>query len=471
MIKKCIFLSLLLIFTLGQSAFAQNEVECQFDVIVQVDDWLSKLSEKFYGDVLAYPAIFDATNAKAAIDDTYAVIEDEDLIEPGWKLCIVGVAPAEEILGFELENAPAVDNTPTNLNGPILVGAAHALSGPLAAQGELIQNGINLAVAEVNQSQYLGDGILEVIWEDTAGSETQAAAAFERLVGQTELVAILGPTLSRSAFAANPIAQEASVPVIGSSNTEAGITEIGSYVFRTSMAESAVIAGTVEQATNLLSLQNVVIVYDNANAFTRNSLPIFEQALAAENVEVQAVMPFETGNPDFSGQLAELSALNTDAIFLVALSEDAAKIITQAREFGVSETISFIGGHSINATPFFETGRQAVNGTLAGSVWNLSNNTGSNRQFVAAYQAAYNDTPDQLAAQAYTAVWVLATALRESDSTDRSVIRDALAGLEFVDSPLGLFSFDDSRNPGHPLVLQVAQDGEFVTNPQPTDTP
>ena len=67
--------------------FAQ-EVVCESDVVVQADDWLSKIADKFYGDPLAFPAIADATNAKAATDDSYATIENADLIEPGWKLCV-----------------------------------------------------------------------------------------------------------------------------------------------------------------------------------------------------------------------------------------------------------------------------------------------------------------------------------------------------------------------------------------------
>jgi multiple sugar transport system substrate-binding protein len=68
--------------------FAQEEVVCESDVVVQADDWLSKIAEKFYGDPLAFPAIADATNAKATTDDSYATIENADLIEPGWKLCV-----------------------------------------------------------------------------------------------------------------------------------------------------------------------------------------------------------------------------------------------------------------------------------------------------------------------------------------------------------------------------------------------
>ncbi len=70
------------------AALAQSEVACDSEVVVQANDWLSKLADKFYGDPLAYQAIADATNAKNAADASYAKIENVDVIEPGWKLCI-----------------------------------------------------------------------------------------------------------------------------------------------------------------------------------------------------------------------------------------------------------------------------------------------------------------------------------------------------------------------------------------------
>lgn len=75
--------------------WAQDEVVCENDVVVQADDWLSKIAEKFYGDVLAFQVIARATNEKAATDDSYATIANVDVIEPGWKLCVPAAEEAE----------------------------------------------------------------------------------------------------------------------------------------------------------------------------------------------------------------------------------------------------------------------------------------------------------------------------------------------------------------------------------------
>ncbi len=78
-----------------------QDASCDQDIVVQADDWLSKIADKVYGDIFAFTAIVEATNAVAASDDSYATIENPDIIEPGWKLCIPAAGEAATILDTE----------------------------------------------------------------------------------------------------------------------------------------------------------------------------------------------------------------------------------------------------------------------------------------------------------------------------------------------------------------------------------
>jgi molybdate transport system substrate-binding protein len=83
------------------SAFAAplaQEIKCAEEYTVQDDDWLSKIADKFLGDVLAYPAIAAATNQKHTADDSFTQISNPDLIEIGWKLCVPGAEDAQALL-------------------------------------------------------------------------------------------------------------------------------------------------------------------------------------------------------------------------------------------------------------------------------------------------------------------------------------------------------------------------------------
>ena len=95
---------LALAFYLAPAVLAKEEVVCDSEVVVQTYDSLSKLADKLYGDALAYQAIVDATNAKNAIDSSYAKIEQVDLIEPGWKLCIPPADVAQTV-DMKIQNA------------------------------------------------------------------------------------------------------------------------------------------------------------------------------------------------------------------------------------------------------------------------------------------------------------------------------------------------------------------------------
>ena len=256
-----------------------------------------------------------------------------------------------------------------------------------------------MTVQEINSSTFLGEGIIEVIWEDTAGNKAQALDAFNKLINNDEVVAILGPTLSRSAFPADFLAQTTGVPVIGSSNAANGITGIGNNIFKTNLAEQVIIATTVERAKEALTLEKVAMIYDNGNAFTTANHNAFEQALTGADVEIVSTVAFANGDVDLLAQFNQLQALAPDAIILNALDADAATLLAQALWLGVPEEIMFIGGSSLNSPLVLNAGGQAVNGTLSGAAWNITTNSGSNRKFVNDSEAASGSKPNQFAAQ------------------------------------------------------------------------
>jgi tungstate transport system substrate-binding protein len=116
--QKFLFLAVLLALILSNLApvvlaasTRQTAVACEQEVVVQADDWLSKIAEKVYGDAPAYPAIAAATNAKHAEDNSFAQIDDVDVIEVGWKLCLPTAADAQALMP-QATTAPEVAASP-----------------------------------------------------------------------------------------------------------------------------------------------------------------------------------------------------------------------------------------------------------------------------------------------------------------------------------------------------------------------
>jgi branched-chain amino acid transport system substrate-binding protein len=145
-----------------------------------------------------------------------------------------------------------------------------------------------------------------------------------------------------------------------------------------------------------------------------------------------------------------------------ALAAEAVQIINQARAQGYTGPI--IGGNGFNSPAVLNQAGENAEGLIVGGAWNYSNPNPSESsiQFVEAFEAANENSPDQFAAQAYTGAWLLATAIRCADSTDHAAVNDALGAITDMETPLGTFSFDENGEPVHDPIAQIVVEGAFV---------
>jgi branched-chain amino acid transport system substrate-binding protein len=342
------------------------------------------------------------------------------------------------------------------LEEPVPVGAALSLTGAAASYGESQRKGLEVALDTLAEKEGV---TYDLKVEDDATDPKQGISVFEQFLNRDSVSIIIGPTLSNAAKTTNPIAQEEGVPVLGISNTAAGITEIGDYIFRDSLPETAVIPQTIAKAKESLGLEKVVVMYSNDDAFTESGYKAFESALQDEGVEVAKTLTFSKADTDFRALLTEAKAANPDALVVSALIEAAIPLVTQARELGID--VPIIGGNGFNSPQLMADAGEAAEGVIVGAAWNSASESVENAAFLEDFRAKHNGDPDQFAAQAYTGMMLVDAAVREACSADRDAIRDSLGELEDVPTPLGSFSFEE-REPQHPAVVQIVKDGKFA---------
>jgi len=345
---------------------------------------------------------------------------------------------------------------------PVKIGALLGLSGDIAmSYGQAQKKGVELAVNEVNESNYLGTGRrLTLVIADAGPAPDTAVSAITSLIETDNVSAIIGPTLSSQAFKADPVAQKHGIPVIAVSNTVPGITQMGDYIFRCSLPESTVIGGTIKAAASQLRVVKIAYLWGADDDYTVAGYHAFKDAVTKNGLKVMTDETFSRGDTDFKPQLERIIAQEPDAILVSALANEAASIIVQARSLGYTGLI--IGGNGFNSTDVIKQAGSDAEGVMAGTAWNIGSINPTNMEFISAYQKAFGIKPDQFATQAYTGTWLLANAIRTAGNSEPAAIRDALAGISNFTTPMGSFSFTADREPVHPAVVQIVKNGRFT---------
>ena len=357
-----------------------------------------------------------------------------------------------------------VGPAPATAQTSVKIGAALSMTGPAAVYGATQKAGIQAGVDEVNRKGGLKDLKLEAVIEDDASTKEQGIAVFQRFINRDKVSAILGPTLSNTATAADPLAQAAKVPVLAISNTAPkGITDIGDYIWRVSLTEGQVIPGVVKKLQTKLGFKTAALLYGNDDAFTQAGYTVMKSALDGLNIKIVGTQTFAKPDRDYNAQLTALKAQNPEILLVSALAENASGIVSQARQLGFN--VPIMGGNGFNSPAFIKNAGPAAEGVYVGTAWNRVSNDPANREFLAIMKER-NVDPDQFAAQAYTGVLVIAEAIRQSGMKgDRESIKAGFAKVKDLPTPLGKFSFLENRDGNHEPAVQQVKDGQFQIVP------
>jgi len=337
------------------------------------------------------------------------------------------------------------------------IGVISIITGAGAAYGEAITNGIKLARDEVNAK---GEVDIDLKIEDSTGKAEQALSAAQKLINSEKVVAILGPTLSTEMKVVGPEANASGVPIMGTSNTAAGITQIGKFVFRNSMPESQAIPASIGAAVKKYHIKKVALLYGNDDVFTKSGFDTMKAVTEKMKLKILTVEEFQKGQADYKAQLTKIASLKPDAVFCSALYNEGGVILAQARKMGLK--VPFVGGNGFNSPKVIEIAKGAAEGLIVATPWFGDKNDPKVKAFVAKYQKAYGKKPDQFAAQAYDAYYIMTNALKAAGTADRAKLRDSLATTKNFQGVLGKFSFDAERDVVMQPNVLIVKGGKFA---------
>ncbi|HVR61915.1 MAG TPA: ABC transporter substrate-binding protein [Polyangia bacterium] len=346
----------------------------------------------------------------------------------------------------------------------VKIGAALSMTGAAAVYGGSQKAGVQAAVDEINKSGHLKGVKLEVVFEDDASTKEQGIAVFQRFINKDKVAAIIGPTLSNTATAADPLAQSAKVPVVAVSNTAPkGITDIGDYIWRVSLTEAQVIPGALKRLQARLKFKKAAVLYGNDDAFTQAGYNVMKAALDASGTTIVGTQTFAKPDRDYNAQLTALKGLGPDILLVSALAENAAGIVSQARQLGWN--VPIMGGNGFNSPALIKNAGPAAEGVYVGTAWNKVSADAANQAFLKLMKER-NVDPDQFCAQAYSGVLVIADAVKQAGGKHgRDDIKGAFAKVKGLATPLGVFSFLPNRDGDHEPAVQWVKDGKFQIVP------
>ncbi|MDP8963966.1 MAG: ABC transporter substrate-binding protein [Cyanobacteriota bacterium] len=350
-------------------------------------------------------------------------------------------------------NKPATNTNSsgnTSAGTGIPIGIAVAQTSNVALLGQEEVTGAKIAEQYFNQKGGVNGTPIKLVFQDTAGDEQGTINAFNTLITQDKVVGIVGPTLSQQAFAADPIAERAKVPVLAPSNTAKGIPQIGEYISRVSAPVAVVAPNAVKQALKINpQIKKVAVFFAQNDAFSKSETETFQQTVKDQKLDLVTVQKFQTTDTDFQSQATNAMNLKPDLIIISGLASDGGNLIKQLRQLGYKGLI--IGGNGLNTSNLFPVCQAQCNDVLIAQAYSPELPSEINKAFRDAYKAQNKKEPPQFSAQAFTGVQVFVEALKALDSQTKlntlslqqlrtQLNKQILAGK--YDTPLGDIAFD-----------------------------
>ncbi len=339
----------------------------------------------------------------------------------------------------------------------IKVGGIFPLSGGVAVYGIGCQDGVEMAIEEINAAGGINGKQVVLIAEDDEGNPEKTVNAYKKLTTKDGVKVIIGSLTSGCTAAITSLAQAQGVVMIAPAATQADITDAGDFVFRACFIDP--FQGTVggKFASENLGKSKAAILYDIGNDYSVGLYDNFKVSFEANGGTIVSAESYNTGDKDFNAQLTKIKNAKPDVIYLPDYYATVALIAKQLRAQGIDAPIigadgwdGIVGNAGDEVLNGFYSNHYAADSTDAKVV-----------NFVKDYETKYGSTPVSFAALGYDCVYLLKDAMTAAKTdSDPKAIRDALKATN-GSYLTGDLSFDAKRNPVKSAVMLeiVKKDG------------
>ncbi len=347
-----------------------------------------------------------------------------------------------------------------NQDNVIKIGQFASLTGSEATFGISSDNGIKLAVEEINSSGGILGKQIQLVTEDNQGKPNETQTVVQKLINRDKVIGIIGEVASSRSKAAAPICQQNKIPMISQASTNPEVTAIGDYIFRVCFIDPFQATVMSKFALNSMKVKKVALLIDQRNAYSTGLAENFRKTFVEMGGEIVEEQKYSSGDKDFKAQLTAIKYKNPEAIFIPGYYTDVGLIAIQSREIGL--TVPLFGGDGWESEKLTEgKAKDALEGCFFSTHISTEDPNPLIQNFIKKYRDKYKSEPDAYSFLGYDAIMLMADAIKRAGSTEGDKIRVELSKTKDFKGVTGNITINDQRNAIKPAVVLEIKDGKF----------
>jgi branched-chain amino acid transport system substrate-binding protein len=351
----------------------------------------------------------------------------------------------------------------------IVIGHYASMTGSEATFGRSTDNGIRLAVDEINAAGGVNGKKIHVTTYDDKGDAREAGVAVTRLVTRDRVSAVLGEVASGLSLVGAPVCQEHGVPMVSPSSTNPKVTQVGDMIFRVCFIDpfQGFVGAKFAREHERLKAEKAAILYDQVSPYSVGLREQFAKAFTDLGGKIVSEQTYQAGDQDFSAVLTAIRASQPDVIYIPGYYTDVGNIALQAKRLDI--TVPLLGGDGWDSAKLGQIAGSAIDGSFYTNHYSHQDPNPRVQNFIQKYKDRFGETPDGLAALGYDAARILADAMGQASSLEGAAIAAELANTKDFDGVTGKITIDENRNAVKSAVILEMKDGvpTYVTTIEP----
>lgn len=342
----------------------------------------------------------------------------------------------------------------------VKVGHAAPMTGPQAHLGKDNENGVRLAIDELNANPptIAGKPVkFELLSEDDQADPRQATTVAQKFVDE-KVNAIIGHLNSGTTIPSSTIYANAGIPQISPSATNVKYTQQGFKTAFRVMANDAQQGSVLgKYAVNEMKAKSIAII-DDRTAYGQGLADEFEKAAVAAGATLVGHEFTSDKSTDFTAILTKIKGLNADLLFFGGMDAQGAPMVKQMKTLGV--TLPFLGGDGVHTAEFMSLAGDAAEGVTASLPGVPLESMPGGPAFAQKFEGKYGKI-QLYAPYCYDAVMVMAEAMKKANTLEPAGYLPALAGISH-EGVTAKISFDEKGDlKGGAITLYRVEGGQW----------